>query len=69
MVNQNTKIAFWATNQKLLRNIPLESDYFDRRSNVIAQHSPPLKLAPIKIPSDFYVSDSTSTWDDIEGAI
>ena len=66
MVNQNTNSILDST--KKLLSIPLESDYFDH--DVLAYINSAfstLKQLGAKIPSDFYVSDSTSTWDDIGG--
>lgn len=66
MVNQNTNSILDST--KKLLNIPLESDYFDHDVlTYINSAFSTLKQLGAKIPSDFYVSDSTSTWDDIGG--
>ena len=64
MVNQNTNSILDST--KKLLSIPLESDYFDHDVlTYINSAFSTLKQLGAKIPSDFYVSDSTSTWDDI----
>ena len=66
MVNQNTNSILDST--KKLLSIPLESDYFDHDVlTYINSAFSTLKQLGAKIPSDFYVSDSTSTWDDIGG--
>ncbi len=66
MVNQNTNSILDST--KKLLSIPLESDYFDHDIlTYINSAFSTLKQLGAKIPSDFYVSDSTSTWDDIGG--
>lgn len=66
MVNQNTNSILDST--KKLLSIPLESDYFDHDVlTYINSVFSTLKQLGAKIPSDFYVSDSTSTWDDIGG--
>lgn len=66
MVNQNTNSILDST--KKLLGIPLVSDYFDHDVlTYINSAFSTLKQLGAKIPSDFYVSDSTSTWDDIGG--
>ena len=66
MVHQNTNSILDST--KKLLSIPLESDYFDHDVlTYINSAFSTLKQLGAKIPSDFYVSDSTSTWDDIGG--
>lgn len=66
MVDQNTNSILNST--KKLLSIPLESDYFDHDVlTYINSAFSTLKQLGAKIPSDFYVSDSTSTWDDIGG--
>ena len=66
MVNQNTNSILDST--KKLLSIPLESDYFDHDVlTYINSAFSTLKQLGAKIPSDFYVSDSTSNWDDIGG--
>lgn len=66
MVDQNTNSILDST--KKLLSIPLESDYFDHDVlTYINSAFSTLKQLGAKIPSDFYVSDSTSTWDDIGG--
>lgn len=66
MVNQNTNSILDST--KKLLSIPLESDYFDHDVlTYINSAFSTLKQLGANIPSDFYVSDSTSTWDDIGG--
>ena len=66
MVNQNTNSILDST--KKLLSIPLESDYFDHDVLMYINSAfSTLKQLGAKIPSDFYVSDSTSTWDDIGG--
>lgn len=66
MVAQNTNSILDST--KKLLSIPLESDYFDHDVlTYINSAFSTLKQLGAKIPSDFYVSDSTSTWDDIGG--
>jgi len=66
MVNQNTNSILDST--KKLLSIPFESDYFDHDVlTYINSAFSTLKQLGAKIPSDFYVSDSTSTWDDIGG--
>ena len=66
MVNQNTNSILDST--KKLLSIPLESDYFDHDVlTYINSAFSTLKQLGAKIPSDFYVSDLTSTWDDIGG--
>ena len=66
MVNQNTNSILDST--KKLLSIPLESDYFDHDVlTYINSVFSTLKQLGAKIPSDFYVSDSTSTWNDIGG--
>ena len=66
MVDQNTNSILDST--KKLLSIPLESDYFDHDVlTYINSTFSTLKQLGAKIPSDFYVSDSTSTWDDIGG--
>ena len=66
MVDQNTNSILDST--KKLLSIPLESDYFDHDVlTYINSAFSTLKQLGAKIPSEFYVSDSTSTWDDIGG--
>ena len=66
MVDQNTNSILDST--KKLLSIPVESDYFDHDVlTYINSAFSTLKQLGAKIPSDFYVSDSTSTWDDIGG--
>ena len=66
MVDQNTNSILDST--KKLLSIPLESDYFDHDVlTYINSAFSTLKQLGAKIPSDFYVSDSTSIWDDIGG--
>lgn len=66
MVDQNTNSILDST--KKLLSIPLESDYFDHDVlTYINSAFSTLKQLGAKIPSDFYVSDSTSTWNDIGG--
>lgn len=66
MVYQNINSILDST--KKLLSIPLESDYFDHDVlTYINSAFSTLKQLGAKIPSDFYVSDSTSTWDDIGG--
>lgn len=64
MVNQNTNSILDST--KKLLGVPSESDYFD---NDILTHInsvfSTLKQLGVNLPSNFYVSDSTSTWSDI----
>lgn len=66
MANKNTNSILDST--KKLLSIPLESDYFDHDVlTYINSAFSTLKQLGAKIPSDFYVSDSTSTWNDIGG--
>lgn len=66
MVDQNTNSILDST--KKLLSIPLESDYFDHDVlTYINSAFSTLKQLGAKIPSEFYVSDSTSTWDNIGG--